>query len=141
MTNSSKRKGDPKVARSQAQYAMQTGRLQRQPCEVCGFATVEAHHDDYSRPLDVRWLCRRHHSHAHRDLLLATRARGIRNGSARLTDAQIAEIRQRHRVVHPARKTGSSSTELAREFGITRQYVGQLVRGLWRQPHGEPLQG
>jgi len=31
------------------------------PCEICGCEKSEAHHDDYSRPLDVRWLCRVHH--------------------------------------------------------------------------------
>lgn len=68
-----------------------------------------------------------------RGQLLATRARGMRHGNARLTDAQIAEIRRRHRPgIHPARGTGCSTTELARGFGITRQYVGQLVKGQWR---------
>ncbi len=46
-------------------YALKTGKLIRQPCEICGFPQAEAHHDDYSRPLDVRWLCRRHHADLH----------------------------------------------------------------------------
>lgn len=46
--------------------AIDAGRLVRQPCEVCGSAKSEAHHDDYSKPLDVRWLCRRHHMELHR---------------------------------------------------------------------------
>lgn len=36
------------------------------PCEVCG-ARAEAHHPDYSRPLDVQWLCRKHHVRLHRE--------------------------------------------------------------------------
>ena len=39
--------------------------LERQPCEVCG-EKAEAHHPDYSKPLDVRWLCKRHHMIEHR---------------------------------------------------------------------------
>jgi len=41
--------------------ALRQGKLIRQPCEICGAIKVDAHHDDYSRPLNVRWLCRSHH--------------------------------------------------------------------------------
>lgn len=34
-------------------------------CEVCGAERVDAHHDDYSKPLDIRWLCRTHHAEHH----------------------------------------------------------------------------
>jgi ribosomal protein S27AE len=44
-------------ARSQTHDAMKRGKLIRQPCEQCGEAKSQAHHDDYSKPLDVRWLC------------------------------------------------------------------------------------
>lgn len=45
--------------------AIRNGRLVRKPCEKCGTEKVEAHHDDYTKPLDVRWLCRRHHLEHH----------------------------------------------------------------------------
>ena len=48
-------------ARTAVARALRSGRLIRKPCEVCGVANAEAHHDDYSRPLDVRWMCRVHH--------------------------------------------------------------------------------
>jgi hypothetical protein len=53
------------MARSLARRAISAGKLQREPCEVCGAAEVEAHHDDYSQPLKVRWLCRPHHRAHH----------------------------------------------------------------------------
>ena len=37
--------------------AIRYGKLQRQPCEVCGETKSHAHHDDYNKPLDVKWLC------------------------------------------------------------------------------------
>lgn len=37
------------------------GRLVRKPCEACGSEKSQAHHDDYSKPLDVRWFCFKHH--------------------------------------------------------------------------------
>lgn len=45
--------------------AIRAGKLIRQPCEQCG-AVAQAHHDDYSKPLDVRWLCTTHHAEWHR---------------------------------------------------------------------------
>lgn len=46
--------------------AIRDGRLQRRPCEVCGSPKTDAHHDDYEKPLEVRWLCRTHHADHHR---------------------------------------------------------------------------
>lgn len=51
-------------ARYIANTAIQSGALKRLPCECCG-AKAEAHHDDYSKPLEVRWLCRLHHQQHH----------------------------------------------------------------------------
>lgn len=51
-------------ARSAVNFAVRTGKLVPWPCLVCG-AKSEAHHPDYSRPLDVVWLCSVHHKEAH----------------------------------------------------------------------------
>lgn len=53
------------AARRALNHAVSMGRIARGPCEVCGDA-AEAHHEDYSRPLEVRWLCRTHHAVVHR---------------------------------------------------------------------------
>lgn len=55
-----------RAARTAVGNALRDGRLLRQPCEACGAVRAEAHHDDYARPLDVRWLCFRCHR-AHHD--------------------------------------------------------------------------
>ena len=47
------------------QRALTAGALVKGACEVCGETVVDAHHDDYDRPLAVRWLCRRHHTRLH----------------------------------------------------------------------------
>jgi hypothetical protein len=44
--------------------AIRHGKLKKQPCWVCG-EKAEAHHPDYSRPLDVVWLCNPHHREVH----------------------------------------------------------------------------
>lgn len=45
--------------------AVESGGLARRPCSFCGEVKVEAHHFDYQRPLDVVWLCPKHHRRAH----------------------------------------------------------------------------
>jgi hypothetical protein len=42
-------------------YAIDRGEVVRGVCEVCGSTEVHAHHEDYSKPLKVHWLCRAHH--------------------------------------------------------------------------------
>ena len=45
--------------------ALRKGTVCRHACFVCG-GNAEAHHPDYDRPLDVVWLCSRHHKEAHK---------------------------------------------------------------------------
>jgi predicted anti-sigma-YlaC factor YlaD len=52
---------EKKRAYARVAYALRTGKLVRGPCEVCGDPATQAHHDDYSKPLSVHWLCFRHH--------------------------------------------------------------------------------
>lgn len=53
------------LARVWVQRAIKAGKMVRQPCEICGLEKVDAHHDDYWKPYDVRWLCRSHHREHH----------------------------------------------------------------------------
>lgn len=56
-------------ARCAVTAALKAGKLARQPCERCGATDrVHAHHDDYSKALEVQWLCPVHHSERHREL-------------------------------------------------------------------------
>lgn len=60
-----KRSPEKARARQMVRDAVKSGKLFRKPCEVCGNPKSEAHHDDYSKPLEVRWLCRRDHRAHH----------------------------------------------------------------------------
>jgi hypothetical protein len=53
------------LCRHTTQQAIRSGELVRGPCEVCGCSDVEAHHDDYAKPLTVRWFCKADHEAFH----------------------------------------------------------------------------
>jgi len=53
------------LAHIAVQRALANGNLIRGCCEICADPAVDAHHDDYRKPLTVRWLCRQHHTRVH----------------------------------------------------------------------------
>lgn len=55
-----------KDAHNRVQYDLRVRKLHREPCLVCGIEKAEAHHPDYSKPLDIIWLCKEHHEKIHR---------------------------------------------------------------------------
>lgn len=52
-------------AHSAVSYALRSGKMKKLPCEFCGTERVHAHHKDYSKPLEVVWLCARCHHRLH----------------------------------------------------------------------------
>jgi len=56
---------EKKSAHYKVQNAIRTGRIVRLACEVCGCKNSHAHHSDYTNPMDVKWLCHRHHMEVH----------------------------------------------------------------------------
>jgi len=52
-------------ARAAVCRAVRSGKIIPQPCALCGAAKTEAHHADYSKPLDVIWVCRSCHFKIH----------------------------------------------------------------------------
>lgn len=55
-----------RYAHEQVAYALRIGKLIKQGCEICGEDAV-GHHDDYDKPLEVRWLCPQHHIAWHKE--------------------------------------------------------------------------
>lgn len=62
------------AAHNAVNNALRDGKLQKpDKCEACGKSgTVHGHHDDYSKPMEVRWLCAGCHRQWH-----------VENGEAR----------------------------------------------------------
>ena len=70
LERSAKYRKDPKVriknmARWYTSHQIRAGKLDREPCALCGQEQVEAHHLDYNQPLLIVWLCPNCHRQAH----------------------------------------------------------------------------
>lgn len=52
-------------ARKMVKYQISIGKLERNPCVMCGNSKSEGHHEDYFKPLEVVWLCHKHHRQIH----------------------------------------------------------------------------
>lgn len=124
--NPHKRKAHYKV-----QAALKSGTLKRPAaCEDCGkLGRVDGHHEDYTRPLDVNWVCVschrfRHDTPKHRDI--STAARGEACPWAKLTAKLVSQIRQRV-------ASGETQSALSREFKVANSLINQIIkRRIWK---------
>jgi len=58
------------IARRMVSNGIRDGKITKKPCSICGDKKSQAHHDDYSKPLDIVFLCDIHHKERHRSLKL-----------------------------------------------------------------------
>lgn len=50
--------------RAYANVYLKRGKIKKKSCEICG-NEAQMHHNDYSKPLEITWLCREHHIQFH----------------------------------------------------------------------------
>lgn len=56
---------EKKKAHRAIQNRVRRGRIIREPCVECGNPKSHGHHEDYSKPFDIIWLCALHHNRKH----------------------------------------------------------------------------
>lgn len=120
-------------ARDAVARAIERGDLVRPgTCEECGVTVkrIEAAHDDYTKPLQVRWLCKPCHARWDHDdpktkgvSVPLNRAVGARIATTKLTESAVRAIRERYA---DGRANG---VELAQEFGVSTTAIYRILRG------------
>lgn len=66
--NSCKTDEEKRVARNARKKlirAVYAGKVIKSACIICGNKKSNGHHEDYSKPLEVIWLCHKHHQLKH----------------------------------------------------------------------------
>lgn len=82
-----------KYAQHKVEKAIKAGLLKPKSCEVCGDkgvfkdgrSSIQAHHDNYNKPLEVRWLCQRCHHEWHKNNTAKERRQAGANSGADVT--------------------------------------------------------
>lgn len=112
-------------ARYDSLMALKRGTLKKQPCEECGSPRVQMHHDDYLKPLDVRWLCVYCHRDAHRKIDANPSAVGLPPGRiGRPLVVDVYAIRQARTAAWWAR---NEFMQYRREVGDSFSVIGARV--------------
>ena len=120
----------PETARRRLNLAVQSGALVRpETCERCGVAPgpasdgragIQGHHHDYSKPLDVEWICAKcHRAETPLPETMGAPTPGERNGQSKLTQHQVAAIRA----------SALGCRRLAKEYGVDKTTIQRARNG------------
>lgn len=156
-------------ARHALNHAVEAGRIVPQPCGKCRAAKAQAHHPDYSKPLEVEWLCAKCHSVEHNQKYPLTKTctncgevftpkptkrKRAQVCSAKCRSEQLSRKKKENptlpvwtkidfEIAERIRARASekvSRRALSREFGLHYNTVSAILKGeTWVRPAGSAL--
>ena len=84
-----------KQAERKLHYAIDTGSIKKENCVLCGNPAEAHHHFGYDHPLEVIWLCKKHHMSHHKYIRILTEV-AVQDGTKKAVfderQAVLAEI-------------------------------------------------
>ena len=125
----------PQQAYGRVRAALKSGELVRpDSCSRCGRSGVasdgrsiiQAHHHDYSKPLEVEWICSAcHRAETPLPEVMGGKAIGTINGQSKLDVDKVKRARL-------LRKTGITYQKIADLFDVSKSTVMRAIKGqLW----------
>lgn len=128
------------AARTRLTSALEKGRIERPDnCGECGTkGPVDAHHDDYTRPLDVRWLCTRCHVAADKARRRGTTIGRIPEPSEDIFSAREAAAYLGLNYLHLLRQAKKGRVRTTRGEGRQARYFRRVDLDRYRTELGSP---
>ena len=122
--------------RQQVYLAIKKGFLKKTPCIICGSVyRIEGHHQDYSKPLTVLWLCQSHHRKIHprkmkpKDIVsVVCRDFGIKQEYLLGRNRSNYTIKCRTEIVRQLRNTGLSYPEIGKLINRDHSSIMHLYK-------------
>lgn len=103
---------------------IKNGQIKRSPCQVCGkIKNIQGHHQDYSKPLEIIWLCPIHHKEIHKNgekFISLEIQKYQKKSMTKLTQEKIAEL--------PELLKTKSRGEVARLWSVSAQNINYWVK-------------
>jgi hypothetical protein len=65
------------IAHNAVGNAKRKSLLVKKACLICGRIDVQAHHENYAKPLDIIWLCKEHHIERHYEIRRTVPTRNV----------------------------------------------------------------
>lgn len=135
----------PEAARRKLNNAVAVGDLVRPvECQRCGVmptptadgrAAIQGHHHDYSKPLDVEWICAKcHRAETPLPKVMGAPTPGERNGQAKLTETDVLSMRR-------LRQRNWTYQRIADRFGVDKKTAMRAAKGeQWKHIAAAPAQ-
>lgn len=101
--------------------AVKLGNLAKLSCQDCGDIKSEGHHPDYSKPLKVIWLCRKHHVLWHKKNGYPESKYSVRKFENHLRDT-------RKEIIFSLDDMGYSLGQLSSVFSLNRSTIMRIVK-------------
>ena len=102
--------------------AIRYGKLKKESCVICENPRTHAHHDNYSEPLKIKWLCSKCHRAHH------TLEKGqVVGGRQYIPKPRMIKRQGFHFIAKSLKQSGLTYSEIGKELGLSKSHAFKTI--------------